>query len=1428
MATTYTRRISLYINGQEVKNDIASIKSEMNKLTAQQARMTRGSEEYVQAGAKIKLMRGIIQEHNNDLKGTTSLWDKLGKAGDNFNRYFAMFATFAAGFGGLLFAGKKAISTFAEFDDKVGDVMKTTGLAKDRVYAMNEELKKMDTRTAQNELLDLGKVAGKLGLSAEKDVMGFIRSADKINVALKEDLGGNAEEAINEVGKLVDIFKVKQKFGIEDSMLKVGSSINALGAASTANEGYIVEFTKRVAGIAPSAGVNIQAVMGLAATLDQLGQTSEVSSTVYSAVMTGMFKDTAMYARIAGLGVKDFGKLLKKDANEAFIQFLNGLQGNAGGMEELTAKMDGLGLEGKRSIAVLGVLANNTDILRESQRLSNVEFDKGTSLTNEFNVKNETAQAKLDKASKSLSNMTVELGQKLMPVLTVSTSGMSYFVKAVSVIADFLIKHSGAIITTTSTLVAYGVATKLSTLWTERNTAGTIINTVVIKAKSIATSAEIVVTQLYAAAQMLLAGNIKGATLALKEMFLFMKLSPIGLLVGGITLAVGAYLMLKDGISDTAKAGSEFYSSLVKQRAEMGNLFEIVKKTGEGTKERAEGINKINEVYGKYLPQLLTEKSTLNDINAAQIAANISLRESIVLKSKEKAMQKITDESLEKQLKYVEGITSIVEKEKGTGVAGLFQSDFNTLMETFNTTAEKDKHDVIKTIADKYKFDYLTLLQYSEKIAGIKNEEIKQTQRVDAFFEGFTRNKSAASILEEKIAKKRTELNRAETKEQKKAIQEEIDILEQRIKLKKEDEGNKGGETYVPGTPEPKKWNLNDDVLFLQAKAKLNDQFAKGSILSQEELDDQLLAIEILYLDKRIKTGKEKGAELANLNVELSDKKVKQRQDEMKREKALLDASKEGMSDIDKERFAYDQQLIDLKLYNKNVLDMTETELKAYMSLQKAHNDKMDELDAKAIKKEIDNKQAAYNSELNHMKVAHADELSNITTLEQAKALLSSTMSKKQLNEITTLGDAKKIIQENQSIEEQKLTKERLEDLLKILQDSVTNGDFKGIDLSDKILSEEEKKVLLAAIEEVYQSLGKLKPPEDAKADPKLKATQSVDLLGFSKDDWDIFFSNIENSKLSTQDLIETIYMGVSALGNVWQQYNAFVSAGEKRQLQEFEKNTNNKKESLKKQLDAGVISQEAYASAIDTLDKETEKKRAQYDHDSAIRDRNAALMGAIVNTAVAVTQALPNLILAALVGVAGGLQIATILATPVPEMPGEEEGGFINVVRSQDGKRFNAKNNPGKRGYVSTPTVITGENGTEWIAPAEAVGNPTIRPILDILEMSRQAGNLATLNLGAVMGATTLSGRSRGGSVTSTNSVYENASGAPAFRLSSASGGGSDNEMVDVLLKVSKVVENLQKKLDDPIKTYVNIHGTTGLAKKLDEYYSLEKNADI
>lgn len=74
---TWTRRLNIFINGKEVRNDIASIKNEMFKLISTQSRMTIGSKEYVKAGTEIKKLNGIIAEHNASLRNTSSTTDKL-------------------------------------------------------------------------------------------------------------------------------------------------------------------------------------------------------------------------------------------------------------------------------------------------------------------------------------------------------------------------------------------------------------------------------------------------------------------------------------------------------------------------------------------------------------------------------------------------------------------------------------------------------------------------------------------------------------------------------------------------------------------------------------------------------------------------------------------------------------------------------------------------------------------------------------------------------------------------------------------------------------------------------------------------------------------------------------------------------------------------------------------------------------------------------------------------------------------------------------------------------------------------------------------------------------------------------------------------------------------------------------------------------
>lgn len=686
MAESYNRRVNLYINinGKEVKNDIKSIKAEMQHLVNAQAKMTIGSQEYQRSQASINKLNGILKEHRNQLNSTANSWFSLSKAADKFNKYFGMATAALASFAGVSLAVKSAIDVYNQFDDKVADVMKTTGLTKDQVLALNEELKKIDTRTSQQELLDLAKIAGKLGISAEKDVLGFVRAADQIRVALTEDLGGDVEDSINQIGKLTDIFKLTDQFGIEQAMLKTGSAINALGAAGTANEGYLVEFAKRVAGIAPSAGVSIQNVLGLGTTLDELGQTAEVAGTVYSQIMGGMFKDTATYANLAGMSLADFTNLMNTDANEAFIKVLEGAKGSGQGFGELAANLDGLGLDGARATSVLGVLANNIEKLREKQALSNAEFEKGTSLTNEFNTKNNTAQASLEKAKKAFTDLQQELGQRLSPAYTSIIGKSTLLLRVIGTLIEFLFKYGGVIVWLTSSVLAYSAAAKIMYYWENRKNAAMGIGWAVAKLQTFWTTALRGATLLAAAAQALFSGNIGRASAAMRVFNTVTKLNPIGLIVSAIMLAIGAFTLLTNKSKEVTAAQKamtdveiQAQQSIVEQKRKVEDLLKIAQDEKLSLESRKKALAELNSISPEYFGNLTLQSVKTDEARKASDLYSEALIKNARVIAAQSLMVELEKKNIEDTLSGKNKELTFLEKVKSGAGINLFKTARN-------------------------------------------------------------------------------------------------------------------------------------------------------------------------------------------------------------------------------------------------------------------------------------------------------------------------------------------------------------------------------------------------------------------------------------------------------------------------------------------------------------------------------------------------------------------------------------------------------------------------------------------------------------------------------------------------------------------------------------------------------------------------------
>lgn len=390
--------LKLVIDNTQAKTSVKELRDAYYKLNTEINNMKEADNPtlYRQKVADIQKVKRAWEEARKEIAGATenvsSFRDQMGDLAKQ-----AVAGLSVAGiFYGITNGIKTAIVKNAELSDIIAGVMKTTGLAEESVDRLNEKFKKIDTRTASTQLLELAQVAGKLGYSSEKDVEGFVRAADKIGVALGEDLG-SVEESVNELGKLVNIFKLGEEFELEDALLKVGSAINTLGAEGTAAEKNLIDFAQRLAGVAPAANISLPSILAYGAVMDELGQSMESSSTAIGQFIVGMGSDIPKFAKIAGMSVKEFSDLLLNDANEALLRVLENSKTAGGGVQALATNMGILEVSGGRGIAALGAMADNIDLVRTRLETSNIAFDDGTSIIDEFNTVNNNLAANLEK-----------------------------------------------------------------------------------------------------------------------------------------------------------------------------------------------------------------------------------------------------------------------------------------------------------------------------------------------------------------------------------------------------------------------------------------------------------------------------------------------------------------------------------------------------------------------------------------------------------------------------------------------------------------------------------------------------------------------------------------------------------------------------------------------------------------------------------------------------------------------------------------------------------------------------------------------------------------------------------------------------------------------------------------------------------------------
>ena len=266
------------LDGSTMKQLKASLRS--LEATLNSGALKRNGEEWKQVTEAIRRTKEEMKRLEEETRAVTQELEqpKTGIAafGQKWAGAFAVAVVGAKAlqeaFSALMGKITGYVNAYAELQEHTAGVTKYTGMAAREVEQLNEEFKKMDTRTSRAALNDLAADAGRLGITGKKDVLDFVQAADQINIALGEDLG---EGAVKNIGKLANIFGDDKRMGLKQAMLSTASAINELAQNSSASEGNILDFTTRLSSMAKTAGLTQAQVMGLGAMFETQGLNAE-------------------------------------------------------------------------------------------------------------------------------------------------------------------------------------------------------------------------------------------------------------------------------------------------------------------------------------------------------------------------------------------------------------------------------------------------------------------------------------------------------------------------------------------------------------------------------------------------------------------------------------------------------------------------------------------------------------------------------------------------------------------------------------------------------------------------------------------------------------------------------------------------------------------------------------------------------------------------------------------------------------------------------------------------------------------------------------------------------------------------------------------------------------------------------------------------
>lgn len=533
-----------------------------------------------------------------------------------------------------------------------------------------------------------------------------------------------------------------------------------------------------------------------------------------------------------------------------------------------------------------------------------------------------------------------------------------------------------------------------------------------------------------------------------------------------------------------------------------------------------------------------------------------------------------------------------------------------------------------------------------------------------------------------------------------KQLETEMDFIK-RIKLKAPEK-----KKAVDGTSDTD--TKAADSAAKSREKQLSDAKKHSEDLIKQENDTQKSLNDTRAKANELKSGLIKddyARESALINAEY-DKKIEDLELNITKEQEAIDKLKAGIASPK----TSSEDLVSFKKQLKDRLEIQENHNQTMLLTDQTRDFKLGALQEKFLQKQIQDQEKANARDLLNLHTKQNNELAGIKTLEDAKAVLSQTLSADELAKIKTLDDAKKAIKEKHLKEEYDLQLNYLNNLAAEYKNLLDGQTVDGL----KILTSEQRDEILANLDAVANKISEITlagsgttPDMGTKADG-LKTLSSLDILGSTPEQWDAVFGNLSTA----ESKIAAVTTVVNGLQNAFGMYFQFLEAGEKRTLQKFEASTKKKKDALSDQLEKGAITQEVYNARTAKLDADLAKKKAEIEYKQAKRQKAMQAAQIISSTALAIMgiwAQVPKFdfgisagVLTGVVAGLGAAQLGLLLAQPLPDKNGFYVGGYTGSG--------NEKNSPGPVHY------------DEYVIPKKVLfsNDPLVPNIVGYLESKR------------------------------------------------------------------------------------------------------------